>query len=225
MNMRALTCAKYYQGQKASIFNKASLLLLQITDLEQDKRDLEKQVNELKAKCEQIEKRAAEQKSVDEKKHQEEISFLKRTNQQLKVSWVELQGSPVELIVGQQHSFVVRANVCECSIRKQRRCRSVGELAASSSSYSIVPSSRECYASPLTESKSEDALRLTAGLTRTKDCRLLSSLLFLFLNSRWNAAIGYQLKYLVSISIFTLDARMHARSIVSPPDTSKYCFV
>ena len=58
----------------------------QISELEQDKRDLERQVNELKAKCEQIEKRAAEQRQVEEKKHAEEIQFLKRTNQQLKVS-------------------------------------------------------------------------------------------------------------------------------------------
>lgn len=55
-----------------------------IAELEQDKRDLERQVNELKAKCEQIEKRAAEQRAVEEKKHTEEIQFLKRTNQQLK---------------------------------------------------------------------------------------------------------------------------------------------
>lgn len=57
----------------------------QIGDLEQEKRELEKNVNELKAKCEQIEKRAAEQRQVEEKKHTEEIQFLKRTNQQLKV--------------------------------------------------------------------------------------------------------------------------------------------
>ena len=47
--------------------------------------ELERQVNELKAKCEQIEKRAQEQRQVEEKKHSEEIQFLKRTNQQLKV--------------------------------------------------------------------------------------------------------------------------------------------
>ena len=58
---------------------------LQITTLEDEKRDLERQVNELKAKCEQIEKRAAEQRQVEEKKHTEEIQFLKRTNTQLKV--------------------------------------------------------------------------------------------------------------------------------------------
>ncbi|VDN09607.1 unnamed protein product [Dibothriocephalus latus] len=55
-----------------------------ILELEQEKRDLERQVNELKAKCEQIEKRAAEQRQVEEKKHQDEIQFLKRNNQQLK---------------------------------------------------------------------------------------------------------------------------------------------
>lgn len=53
--------------------------------MEQDKRDLERQVNELKAKCEQIEKRAAELRQVEEKKHAEELQFLKRTNAQLKV--------------------------------------------------------------------------------------------------------------------------------------------
>ncbi|ESP03353.1 hypothetical protein LOTGIDRAFT_207595 [Lottia gigantea] len=55
-----------------------------ISDLEDDKRKLEKDVNELKAKCEQIENRAKEQRQVEEKKHTEEIQFLKRTNQQLK---------------------------------------------------------------------------------------------------------------------------------------------
>ncbi|XP_002731258.1 33 kDa inner dynein arm light chain, axonemal [Saccoglossus kowalevskii] len=55
-----------------------------ISELEQDKKDLERQVNELKAKCEAIEKREAERRQVEEKKHAEEIQFLKRTNQQLK---------------------------------------------------------------------------------------------------------------------------------------------
>lgn len=55
-----------------------------IAELEDEKRELEKNVNELKAKCEQIEKRAQEQRQVEEKKHTEEIQFLKRTNQQLK---------------------------------------------------------------------------------------------------------------------------------------------
>ena len=64
--------------------------LWQILELEQDKRDLERQVNELKARCEQIEKRAAELRQVEEKKHAEELQFLKRTNAQLKVNVSEV---------------------------------------------------------------------------------------------------------------------------------------
>ena len=48
-------------------------------------------MNELKAKCDQIEKRNAEQRQVEEKKHTEEIQFLKRTNEQLKVSFQSYQ--------------------------------------------------------------------------------------------------------------------------------------
>ncbi|XP_029634398.1 33 kDa inner dynein arm light chain, axonemal-like [Octopus sinensis] len=55
-----------------------------IETLELEKRELERQVNELKAKCEQIEKRAAEQRMVEEKKHADESNFLKRTIAQLK---------------------------------------------------------------------------------------------------------------------------------------------
>lgn len=47
---------------------------------------MERQVNEQKAKCEAIEKRELERRQVEEKKHTEEVQFLKRTNQQLKVS-------------------------------------------------------------------------------------------------------------------------------------------
>ena len=50
--------------------------------------ELEKLVNDLKAKCDAIEKRETERRALEEKKHAEEIQFLKRTNQQLKVSKV-----------------------------------------------------------------------------------------------------------------------------------------
>lgn len=53
--------------------------------METEKRDLERQANEQKAKCEATEKREIERRLVEEKKHNEEIQFLKRTNQQLKV--------------------------------------------------------------------------------------------------------------------------------------------
>ena len=42
------------------------------------------QVSDLKITCQMVEKRAQEQKIAEEKKHAEEINFLKRTNQQLK---------------------------------------------------------------------------------------------------------------------------------------------
>jgi hypothetical protein len=59
-------------------------------ELEEDKRDLERQVNELKAKIDQIEKRNAEQRAAEEKKHAEDITFYKKTNQQLKVIYCNL---------------------------------------------------------------------------------------------------------------------------------------
>ncbi|NXN25463.1 IDLC protein, partial [Nycticryphes semicollaris] len=57
-----------------------------IAELEEEKRELEKQVSEEKAKCEAVEKRETERRQIEEKKHTEEVQFLKRTNQQLKVS-------------------------------------------------------------------------------------------------------------------------------------------
>lgn len=40
----------------------------------------------MKAKIDQIEKRNAEQRAAEEKKHAEDITFYKKTNQQLKVN-------------------------------------------------------------------------------------------------------------------------------------------
>lgn len=48
-------------------------------------------MNEQKAKCEATEKRESERRQVEEKKHNEEIQFLKRTNQQLKVKGAQVQ--------------------------------------------------------------------------------------------------------------------------------------
>ncbi|XP_070691227.1 axonemal dynein light intermediate polypeptide 1 [Pempheris klunzingeri] len=55
-----------------------------ILDLEDEQHDLKRQLNEHKAKCDVIEKRENERRQVEEKKYNEEIQFLKRTNQQLK---------------------------------------------------------------------------------------------------------------------------------------------
>lgn len=55
-----------------------------LKQLEADKKDLERNVLELKAKADAIEKRESERRALDEKKHAEEIAFLKRTNASLK---------------------------------------------------------------------------------------------------------------------------------------------
>ena len=46
--------------------------------------DAEQQVQELQAKCEAIEKRESERRALEEKKHADELAFLKRTSGQLK---------------------------------------------------------------------------------------------------------------------------------------------
>ncbi|KAH3722748.1 axonemal dynein light intermediate polypeptide 1 [Pelomyxa schiedti] len=55
-----------------------------IATLEAEKQSLETQVAELKAKCEYIEKRDTERRQEEEKKHAEEVAFLKKVNLQLK---------------------------------------------------------------------------------------------------------------------------------------------
>ncbi len=57
----------------------------QLVQLEEDKRELERQLRETKANSEAAEKKLNEQRQVEERKHMEEINFLKKTNQQLKV--------------------------------------------------------------------------------------------------------------------------------------------
>jgi len=59
-------------------------MLEKIDTLEEEKLNLERTVADLKAKCEAIERREAERRQQDDKKHQDEIQFLKRSVQQLK---------------------------------------------------------------------------------------------------------------------------------------------
>ncbi|XP_062476765.1 axonemal dynein light intermediate polypeptide 1 [Pezoporus occidentalis] len=59
-------------------------MIKRIAELEEEKRELEAQVSDQKAKCEAIEKRENERRQIEEKKHTEEVQVLKRTNQQLK---------------------------------------------------------------------------------------------------------------------------------------------
>lgn len=57
-----------------------------IRNLEREKEDLERQVAELTTKCEAIERREAERHAADEKKHQEEVSFYRKTHQTMTVN-------------------------------------------------------------------------------------------------------------------------------------------
>lgn len=52
--------------------------------LEEEKLKLNRELNEWKIKCDMLDKHNTEQRQLDEKRHQEEIQNLKRTNQQLK---------------------------------------------------------------------------------------------------------------------------------------------
>lgn len=63
-------------------------------------------MSEQKAKCEAIEKRENERRQIEEKKHTEEVQFLKRTNQQLKVSKkVQFQTVMVKLLLLQLERY------------------------------------------------------------------------------------------------------------------------
>ncbi|XP_015597937.1 axonemal dynein light intermediate polypeptide 1 [Cephus cinctus] len=59
-------------------------LIATAEELRVQKAELEKTVAELRQKFEQAERRAAELREAEDKKHTEEIQFLKKTNQQLK---------------------------------------------------------------------------------------------------------------------------------------------
>ena len=56
-----------------------------VQTLETEKSDLERQVSELKNKCEAIEARENERRQFEEKKHGEEIAYYKKYTEQLKV--------------------------------------------------------------------------------------------------------------------------------------------
>lgn len=54
-------------------------------ELRSQKIELEKTIAELRMKFDQFERRSAELSEAEEKKHTEEVQFLKKTNLQLKV--------------------------------------------------------------------------------------------------------------------------------------------
>lgn len=58
-----------------------------VEQLKYEKVELEHQIVELKQRAEQADRRAAETRLAEERKHTEEIAFLMKTNQQLKVGF------------------------------------------------------------------------------------------------------------------------------------------
>lgn len=53
--------------------------------LQEEKSSIEAVISDMKVKGDQAERRNAEMRESEEKKHAEEIAFLKKTNSQLKV--------------------------------------------------------------------------------------------------------------------------------------------
>ena len=86
-----------------------------IKSLETEKKELERNVQELKAKCEAIEKREAERRALEEKKHAEEVQFLKRTNGQLK--------QQLENFLAREYSNVLSVTTPRCRLTQTRCCQ------------------------------------------------------------------------------------------------------
>lgn len=64
------------------------------TQLENEKAELESQIDDLKVRCESIERREEERSKLDEEKHANEIASMQRTNEQLKSSVDQLLYAP-----------------------------------------------------------------------------------------------------------------------------------
>ncbi|CAG9857265.1 unnamed protein product [Phyllotreta striolata] len=84
---QALYCSSVAFGMRKALQAEQGKtdLFNEVENLKVEKQDLEQQIMELKQKAEQAERRAAETRMAEERKHTEEIAFLKKTNQQLKL--------------------------------------------------------------------------------------------------------------------------------------------
>merc|ERR1711988_347768 len=65
-----------------------------VKQLEAEKEDLEHQVQELTSRCEMIQKREAEQRAMNERKHADEVEKLKAVNEQLKSNLESMLSAP-----------------------------------------------------------------------------------------------------------------------------------
>lgn len=84
---QALYCSSIAFGMRKALQAEQGKSDLQqdVDELKADKVELEHQIVDLKQRAEQADRRAAETRLAEERKHTEEIAFLKKTNQQLKV--------------------------------------------------------------------------------------------------------------------------------------------
>lgn len=84
---QALYCSSIAFGMRKALQAEQgkSDLEAQVEQLKNEKLELEHQIIELKQRAEQADRRAAETRMAEERKHTEEIAFLKKTNMQLKV--------------------------------------------------------------------------------------------------------------------------------------------
>ncbi|OQR98924.1 sporangia induced 28 kDa inner dynein arm light chain [Achlya hypogyna] len=67
---------------------------LKLKQLEADRNELVSQVEELKLRCDAIQKREEEKRISDEKKHNDEVDLLKKANEQLKANLESLLSTP-----------------------------------------------------------------------------------------------------------------------------------
>uniref|UniRef100_A0A1A9X2R2 Inner dynein arm light chain, axonemal n=1 Tax=Glossina brevipalpis TaxID=37001 RepID=A0A1A9X2R2_9MUSC len=89
MSMEAyetLYCSSVAFGMRKALqaHEEKEMLRERVKTLEVDKESLEDIINDMKIKTEQTDRRNAELRAAEEKKYQEEIAFLKKTNTQLK---------------------------------------------------------------------------------------------------------------------------------------------
>jgi dynein light intermediate chain len=84
---QALYCSSIAFGMRKALQAEQGKSDLQqdVEELKNEKMELEHQIIELKQRAEQADRRAAETRLAEERKHTEEIAFLMKTNQQLKV--------------------------------------------------------------------------------------------------------------------------------------------
>lgn len=83
---QALYCSSVAFGMRKALQSEQGKSDLQkdVEQLKEERVDLDRQLTDLRQRAEQADRRAAELRLAEEKKHAEEIAFLKKTNAQLK---------------------------------------------------------------------------------------------------------------------------------------------